>query len=66
MQPVSGLALRPGMLDVIILQTLSAMGTMHGYGIARHIEHVSGNQVFLNQGTIYAAWCGCRSAAISL
>jgi transcriptional regulator len=28
---------------------------MHGYGIARRIEQVSGDQVLLNQGTIYAA-----------
>jgi transcriptional regulator len=28
---------------------------MHGYGIARRIEQVSGDQIFLNQGTIYAA-----------
>jgi transcriptional regulator len=31
------------------------MGTMHGYGIARRIEQVSGDQVLLNQGTIYAS-----------
>lgn len=55
MQPVSRLALRQGTLDVIVLQTLSVMGPMHGYGIARHIEHISGDQVLLNQGTIYAA-----------
>jgi transcriptional regulator len=52
---VSRLELLQGTLDVIILQTLSVMGPMHGYGIARHIEHVSADQVLLNQGTIYAA-----------
>jgi PadR family transcriptional regulator PadR len=31
------------------------MGSLHGYGIARRIEQVSGNQVLLNQGTIYAS-----------
>jgi transcriptional regulator len=31
------------------------MGPLHGYGIARRIEQVSGEQVLLNQGTIYAA-----------
>jgi PadR family transcriptional regulator, regulatory protein PadR len=40
---------------VMVLQTLQAMGPLHGYGIARRIEQVSGNQVLLNQGTIYAA-----------
>jgi len=27
----------------------------HGYGIARRIEQVSGDEVLLNQGTIYAS-----------
>ena len=39
----------------MVLQTLAAMGSLHGYGIARRIEQVSGNQVLLNQGTIYAS-----------
>jgi transcriptional regulator len=39
----------------MVLQTLAAMGPQHGYGIARRIEQVSGDQVLLNQGTIYAA-----------
>jgi transcriptional regulator len=39
----------------MVLHTLTAMGAMHGYGIARRIEQVSGNQVLLNQGTIYAS-----------
>lgn len=44
-----------GTLDLMVLQTLAAMGSMHGYGIARRIEQVSGNEVLLNQGTIYAS-----------
>jgi transcriptional regulator len=39
----------------MVLQTLTAMGEMHGYGIARRIEQVSGDEVLLNQGTIYAS-----------
>src|SRR5215217_6955852 len=39
----------------MVLQTLAATGAMHGYGIARRIEQVSGNEVLLNQGTIYAS-----------
>jgi transcriptional regulator len=31
------------------------MGPLHGYGIARRIEQVSGHEVLLNQGTIYAS-----------
>ncbi|MFN7933079.1 MAG: PadR family transcriptional regulator [Bryobacteraceae bacterium] len=49
------LDLLQGTLDVMVLQTLSAMGPLHGYGIARRIEQTSGNQVLLNQGTIYAS-----------
>ena len=53
--PPSKLDLLQGTLDLMVLQTLTAMGSMHGYGIARRIEQVSGNQVLLNQGTIYAS-----------
>jgi PadR family transcriptional regulator PadR len=53
--PESKLDLLQGTLDVMVLQTLSVLGPMHGYGIARRIEQVSGEQVLLNQGTIYAS-----------
>ncbi len=49
------LDLLQGTLDVMVLQTLATMGALHGYGIARRIEQVSGNEVLLNQGTIYAS-----------
>lgn len=49
------LDLLQGTLDVMVLQTLHTMGEMHGYGLARRIEQVSGHAVLLNQGTIYAA-----------
>src|SRR5215469_14750092 len=51
----SKLDLIQGTLDIMVLQTLAVMGAQHGYGIARRIEQVSGNEVLLNQGTIYAA-----------
>lgn len=51
----SKLDLLQGTLDVMVLRTLAALGPMHGYGIARRIEQVSGDQVLLNQGTIYAS-----------
>jgi transcriptional regulator len=51
----SKLDLLQGTLDLLVLQTLAAMGSLHGYGIARRIEQVSGNEVLLNQGTIYAS-----------
>lgn len=49
------LDLLQGTLDLMVLQTLAAMGRQHGYGIARRIEQLSGNEVLLNQGTIYAS-----------
>ena len=51
----SKLDLLQGTLDLMVLQTLAAMGSQHGYGIARRIEQVSGDEVLLNQGTIYAS-----------
>ena len=49
------LDLLQGTLDLMVLQTLEVIGPLHGYGIARRIEQVSGNEVLLNQGTIYAS-----------
>ena len=45
----------PGTLNLLVLKTLGTMGPLHGYGIARRIEHVSGDLLELNQGTIYPA-----------
>ena len=44
-----------GTLDLMILQSLDSMGPLHGWGIARRIEQVSDDVLFLNQGTIYPA-----------
>ena len=44
-----------GTLDLMVLQTLDAMGPQHGYGIARRIEQISEQALQLNQGTIYAS-----------
>ena len=49
------LDLLQGTLDLMVLQTLDTMGPQHGYGLARRIEQVSGDDVLLNQGTIYAS-----------
>ena len=45
----------PGTLSLLILKTLDTLGPLHGYGIARRIEQVSGDLLELNQGTIYPA-----------
>ena len=44
-----------GSLGLMILKTLEALGSLHGYRIARRIEQISGNQLALNQGTLYPA-----------
>jgi len=44
-----------GTLDLMVLKTLSTMGPLHGYGIARRIEQISEEALRINQGTIYAA-----------
>ena len=44
-----------GTLDLMVLKTLESMGPLHGYGIARRIEQVSGHELMVNQGTIYPA-----------
>jgi PadR family transcriptional regulator, regulatory protein PadR len=47
--------LLPGTLNLMVLKTLDSLGPLHGYGIARRIEQVSGDRLQLNQGTIYPA-----------
>ena len=47
--------LMQGTLDIMVLQILTALGPLHGYGLARRIEQTSGDQILLNQGTIYAS-----------
>jgi PadR family transcriptional regulator PadR len=44
-----------GTLDLMVLNTLDAMGPLHGYGIARRIEQISEEALQINQGTIYAS-----------
>ena len=44
-----------GTLDLMILQTLHALGPLHGFGIARRIEQVSREVLRLNEGTVYTS-----------
>jgi PadR family transcriptional regulator, regulatory protein PadR len=44
-----------GTLDLMILKTLRALGPLHGFGIARRIEQVSGDVLQLNEGTVYTS-----------
>src|SRR5207249_431554 len=49
------LDLLQGTLDLMVLRTLDALGPLHGYGIARRSEQLSGDALLLNQGTISAS-----------
>jgi PadR family transcriptional regulator PadR len=42
-----------GTLALMVLKTLDVLGSLHGYGIARRIEQISGNLLAVNQGTLY-------------
>lgn len=42
-----------GTLDLMILQTVAALGPLHGYAIAARVEQVSGGALQLNMGTLY-------------
>jgi PadR family transcriptional regulator, regulatory protein PadR len=39
----------------MVLQTLDALGPLHGYGIAARLEQVSSGALQLNMGTLYPA-----------
>ena len=43
----------PGTLALIVLKTLNVLGPLHGFGIARRIEQISGDLLAVNQGTLY-------------
>lgn len=46
---------RQGTLALMVLKTLESMGALHGYGIARRIEQISGDLLSVNYGTLYPA-----------
>ena len=44
-----------GTLALMVLKTLEVLGSLHGYGIARRIEQISGDLLAVNYGTLYPA-----------
>jgi PadR family transcriptional regulator len=46
---------KQGTLALMVLKTLEMMGPLHGYGIARRIEQISGQKLVVNYGTLYPA-----------
>ena len=47
------LDLLQGTLDVMVLQTLAALGPMHGYGIAQRLAVLSRDQFHVNPGSLF-------------
>jgi PadR family transcriptional regulator PadR len=54
MPPNARRELLPGMLDMLILRTLSVQ-PMHGYGIAQHLQRLSDDVIRVEEGTLYPA-----------
>jgi PadR family transcriptional regulator, regulatory protein PadR len=44
-----------GTLDLMVLQTVEALGPLHGYAIAARLEQTSDGALQLNMGTLYPA-----------
>lgn len=54
MTPPSKRDLLPGTLDMLVLKTLSAQ-SMHGYGIAQHLQRLSEEVIQVEEGSLYPA-----------
>jgi len=54
MVPANKRDLLPGTLDMLILGTL-AVQSMHGYGIAQHIQRLSRDVLRIEEGSLYPA-----------
>ena len=46
--------LLPGLLDLLVLRTLSTQ-SMHGYGIAQHLQRLSRDVIQVEEGSLYPA-----------
>jgi transcriptional regulator len=46
--------LLPGTLDMLILKTLTVQ-SMHGYGIAQHLQRLSQDVIQVEEGSLYPA-----------
>jgi PadR family transcriptional regulator PadR len=44
-----------GTLALMVLKILQGLGPLHGYGVARRIEQISGDLLAVNYGTLYPA-----------
>ncbi len=55
MEATSRVEIPPGTLYMLVLKTLARIGPMHGYGIAVHIEQISGDILQVEEGSLYPA-----------
>jgi transcriptional regulator len=44
-----------GTLDLLVLKCLAQLGSMHGFGIALHIQQVSNELLRVEEGSLYPA-----------
>jgi PadR family transcriptional regulator, regulatory protein PadR len=44
-----------GTLELLVLRTLAAMGSLHGYGIVLHIQRASEELLRVEEGSLYPA-----------
>src|ERR1700744_603203 len=44
-----------GSLDLLVLKTLSQVGSLHGYGIVLHIQRASDELLRVEEGSLYPA-----------
>lgn len=49
------LEIPPGTLYMLVLKTLARLGSMHGYGIAQHIQQISDDVLQVEEGSLYPA-----------
>ena len=54
MAPADKRDLLPGMLDMLVLKTLSVQ-PMHGYGIAQQLQRLSKDVIRVEEGSLYPA-----------
>jgi PadR family transcriptional regulator PadR len=54
MAPTGKRDLLPGTLDMLVLRTLTVQ-SMHGYGIAQHIQRMSKDVIQVEEGSLYPA-----------
>ena len=51
-----------GTLDLLILKTLAQLGSMHGFGIALHVQQVSNELLRVEEGSLYPALARIQQA----